>query len=181
MNWLRLVVFLFCISTSPLALGQANQGESSAGGHFDLGLKTGSFLPFGIEGVRDLLPLWGLKFGHDIGRTLSLEYDFDMANAKGVTYYLGYFSLRHDFTMQSFLPLFFLIGVDAHYYKRRDTYGEITGRRTEYDFRFSTGWHLGFGSETKVYEHLFFRADFRMGFSPGRQLVVALSAVYRFK
>ena len=149
--------------------------------YFDFGFKTGSLLPYDIAGVRELLPMWGIKMGHPISSSLGLEYDIDMANAKGVTYYLAYLSVRHDFVIGDILPLFFLIGVDAHYYKRRDTYGEITGNLTEYPFEFSGGWHLGFGTETQVYGNVHFRTDFRMGFSPGRQLIVSVGLVYRFK
>lgn len=158
----------------------AQNNTAQAGGYFDLGIKSGSFLPYGIEGVRDLLPMWGIKLGHSVSDTLALEYDIDMAHAKGVSYFLGYFSLRHDFAIGKALPAFFLLGVDAHFYKRRDSYGEITGRLTEYDFQFSSGWHLGFGTETVIYGDILFRSDFRMGFSPGRQLVVSLAGVYRF-
>lgn len=154
--------------------------QSKSPGYFDLGIKTGSFLPYDIEGVRELLPIWGVKMGHDVSRTLSLEYDVDIAAAKGVSYFLAYFSLRHDFVVGEVLPLFFLLGVDAHYYKRKDTYGEITGRLTEYDYQFSTGWHAGFGTETVIYGDLIFRTDFRMGFSPGRQLLVSIAGIYRF-
>lgn len=154
--------------------------SSNPDGYFDIAIKTGSFLPYDIEGVRELLPIWGIKMGHSVSRTLSLEYDLDIGNAKGVKYFLGYVSLRHDFVVGDVLPLFFTLGVDAHFYKRQDSYGEITGRRTEYDYRFSTGWHMGFGTETVIYGDILFRTDFRLGLSPGRQLVVALAGVYRF-
>ncbi len=155
-----------------------NNGGGSS--YTDIGVKTGALLPSGIEGVRETLPMWGMRLGHSVSPTLALEYDLDIAHAKGIKYFLGYFSLRHEFTVGNALPLFALIGVDAHYYKRRDSYGEITGNRTEYDYKFSTGWHLGVGTETLVYGNLLVRADFRMGFSPGRQLSVSISGVYRF-
>ncbi len=170
---------LFCCQTG-WAQNQNSTPQSNGNGYFDLGLKTGSFLPYDIEGVRELLPMWGIKMGHDVSRSLSFEYDIDIANAKGVKYYMAYFSLRHDFVIGNVLPLYFLLGADAHYYKRKDTYGEITGRLTEYDFQFSSGWHVGFGTETAIYGDILFRTDFRMGFSPGRQLVVSLGGVYRF-
>ena len=177
-------LFLLIILALPQLSMAQQQGQTAQqenpNGYFDLGIKTGSFLPYDIEGVRDLLPMWGLMLGHDVSQTLSVEYDIMMANAKGVTYYMAYLSLRHDFVVGRVLPLFFLLGVDGHYYKRRDSYGEITGNRTEYDFQGSGGWHLGFGTETVVYGDILFRTDFRMGFSPGRQLIVSIGGVYRF-
>lgn len=178
-------IFIATVLTCQVSWGQANRNNTTAqaanpNGYFDLGIKTGSFLPYDIQGVRELLPMWGIKMGHDVSRTLSLEYDLDIAHAKGVRYFLAYFSLRHDFLVGDVLPLFFTLGVDGHYYKRVDTYGEITGNLTEYDYQFSSGWHMGFGTETTVYGDLLFRTDFRMGFSPGRQLVVSIAGVYRW-
>lgn len=178
-----LVFFTFTTLLGFNAYGQNNNNGASSqsgAGYFDLAVKTGSLLPYDIEGVRDLLPMWGMKIGHDVSKSLSFEYDIDMANAKGVTYYLAYWSLRHDFVVGDVLPVFFLLGLDAHYYKRRDSYGNITGQRTEYDFQFNSGWHMGVGTETLIYGNIWFRADFRLGISPGRQLVTALAGVYRF-
>jgi len=154
--------------------------RTNSNSYFDFGAKVGSFLPYGTEGVRELLPMWGLHMGHSVSQTLGIEYDLDMANAKGVTYYLAYVSLRHDFVVGNVLPLFFTLGVDAHYYKRKDSYGEITGSLTEYEWNGSSGWHLGFGTETVIYGDILFRSDFRMGFSPGRQLTVSIAGIYRF-
>lgn len=182
---MRVTSLLFLLSTlfsvAP-ALAQTPPTPQQANGrsYFDFGFKTGSFLPNDIAGVRELLPIWGVKMGHPISESLSMEYDVDFANAKGVTYYLAYLSLRHDFALGKILPMFFLIGVDGHYYKRIDTYGEITGNLTEYPFQFTGGWHLGFGTETEIYGDLLFRTDFRMGFGPGTQLVVSVAIVNRF-
>ena len=171
---------LFIVLFSCHGFSQATPQQANSNSYFDLGLKTGSYLPSGIQGVRDLLPMWGIKMGHPVSSTLSLEYDLDFMHAKGVNYFLGYFSLRHDFAIGNALPLFFNLGVDAHYYKRADVYGAITGNLTEYDYLFATGWHVGFGSETVIYGDIYFRSDFRMGFSPGKQLSITIAGIYRF-
>lgn len=162
----------------------ANAQDAATGsstGHFDLGVKTGSFLPYEVAGVRELLPIVGFKIGHSVSPTMALEYDIDIANAKGATYYLAYFSLRHDFAVGNVLPMFFLIGVDAHYFKGPAVYGDISGELIlEREFQFSGGWHVSVGSETLVYGDIWIRADVRMGFSPGRQLTVSFAGIYRF-
>lgn len=177
---LFLIINLFVSS-----LGQAQTPPSTPNqtgtGYFDLGVKTGYFFPNGIEGVRESLPVFGVKVGHSVGKTTAFEYDIDFSNAKGVSYFLAYASLRHDFAVGNVIPLFFLIGVDVHNYRRADSYGEITQTRTEYDRQTQFGWHLGFGGETNVYGNLFLRADVRMGFSPGDTLTVTIGGVYRFK
>ena len=153
--------------------------QEDSGSYFDIGVKTGSFLPSKITGVSDLLPIWGVKLGHPVSDTLIFEYDFDFAHAKGVEYLNGYFSFRHNFDIGNTLPLFFLIGVDLHYYKRKDAVGSITGNITEFDRKFASGWHLGVGGETLIYGDFYGRADIRMGFSPGRQLTATLGLVLR--
>lgn len=181
--WILKFVSFSCLFLSSHSYAQTPgqaQTQANGAGYWDLGIKTGSFLPYEIQGVRDLLPMWGFRVGHTVSSTLRLEYDVDIAHAKGVQYFLGYFSLRHDFVVGNVLPLFFNIGVDGHYYKRKDAYGRITNNLTEYDWRLATGWHAGVGSESNVYGDLFFRCDVRMGFSPGRQLTASLSGVYRF-
>lgn len=158
-----------------------DQGSSSSDGRFDLGIKTGSFLPYEVPGVAELLPMAGVKISHSVSSTMGLEYDIDFANAKGTTYYLAYFSLRHDFAVGNVLPMFFLLGVDLHYYKGADVYGSLSNSFLyEQEFRFSGGWHASVGSETLVYGDIWMRADVRMGFSPGRQLSVSFAGIYRF-
>ena len=172
----------------PLSLvwqNRAHAQETTGGGggatrsYFDIGAKSGSLLPYGIEGVRDLLPMWGIRLGHPVSQSMAIEYDVDAAIGKGVTYYLGYISLRYDFSVASVIPIYMTIGFDGHYFKRKDSVGEITGNITEFDFRFTTGWHLGFGSETQVVGDLYFRADVRLGSGPGRQLSANLGFVFR--
>src|SRR5690606_8746979 len=167
---LRVPLLFFIVHFSQIGSAVAQEDSSNYESYCDLGLKTGSYLPSKIGGVTELLPIWGLKMGHPVSSTLIFEYDFDFAHAKGVQYILGYFSLRHNFTIGKTLPLFFLIGADLHYYKRKDVIGNITGNVTEFDWKFASGWHIGVGGETMIYGDIFGRADIRMGFSPGRQL-----------
>ena len=166
---------IFLLSVSP---SHAQEGESSGGYpfYFDLGLKTGTFLPSKINGVRDILPIWGVKMGHPISQELALEYDVDFANAKGVTYFLGYLSLRHNFAVGDAIPLFVLVGFDGHYYKRKNSLIS----QTEHPFKLSTGWHVGVGGEAEIYRDLLARIDFRMGFSPGRQMTMTFGVVFRW-
>ncbi len=180
---LRFVLSMgICLMTLiPTASAQAQENATARStGYVDLGIKTGSFLPYEIEGVTEVLPFWGIKIGHTVSSTLALEYDLDIAHAKGVTYLLGYFSLRHDFVVGQVLPLFFLIGADAHYFKKKDSPDPVSGLVIEHPWKFFGGWHAGVGTETVIYGDIWLRADVRMGFSPGRQLSVALTGIYRF-
>lgn len=174
------LLFILMVFCSSLRAWTQDAPQSSAKSYFDIGIKTGSFLPYEIQGVTELLPFFGVKLAHSVSQTLGLEYDIDMAHAKGVQYFNGYFSLRHDFSVGNVVPMIFLLGVDGHYYKRAPIIGSITGQVTEFDYQFSTGWHAGFGSETVVYGDIWIRGDVKMGFSPGRHLTVSIIGIYRF-
>lgn len=174
-----LAIVLLLFIQNPYAQAQVAQNAQTSGQSY-VNIRTGSFLPYDIDGVRDLLPIWGVRFGHGLTPSLALEYSIDMARAKGVVYNLGSISLRHDFDIKDVLPLFVLFGFDAHYYKRADSVGEISGDLTSYPFVLTTGWHAGFGTETLIYGSIYFRSDVRFGFSPGRQLNVSLGLTYRF-
>ena len=103
----------------PIPTNGVNTGNTDSGRVpiYYLGFKLGSFLPFDIVGVRDLLPVGGIKFGHSYSENVRIEYDLDGANAKGVSYYNFYLSIRYNFSILDALPLFFTFGGDVHYYK----------------------------------------------------------------
>src|SRR6185312_7119608 len=48
-----------------------------------IGLYGGRFLPYGIVGVRDIYPYWGLRYGHKIWG-IEPEYSSYFINAQGV-------------------------------------------------------------------------------------------------
>ncbi len=180
-----LIVVVILTPKNSLAQTPTQAPSQTYQSYFDLGVKTGSFLPYEIEGVTEVLPFWGIKLGHTVSPTLGIEYDIDIAHAKGVTYLLGYASLRHDFVVGKVLPLFLLIGLDAHYFKKKDdfvpdTFDPANSVVVDHPWKFFGGWHVGIGSETVIYGDLWIRADVRMGFSPGRQLSVSLTGIYRF-
>ncbi|MCB0378598.1 MAG: hypothetical protein KDD33_08910 [Bdellovibrionales bacterium] len=172
---LCLILFWLSLPLPALSQQEAPAASASYPFYYDIGVKAGSFLPYDIPGVRDLLPMWGIKFGHPISKGLIFEYDFDFAHAKEVSYNLGYFSIRHNFMIGKVIPLHFLFGADVHHYKRKPT--SLT--HTEFPWKVTTGWHAGVGGETQIYADLIGRMDFRMGFGPGRQLSILFSLILR--
>jgi|GEM_PF-1951957 len=143
---------------------------------YDIGAKVGSFLPYGIVGVRNLLQNWGVRLGHSIGPRLRLEYSGDFADQKGVKFYSAYASLRYNFRVLDTLPMYALFGGDVHHYKRINT------RVQNLSFPFETvaGYHVGLGAEYNLFSGIFARADVRMGFRPGRQVSANIGLSWRF-
>jgi len=177
---IRLLFLITLVFNSQIGWAQtpppAGSGSTSSQSFYDLGLKAGSFLPYDIVGVRELLPIASFVFGHGLSSTTRLEYHLSAANAKGITYYNGALSVRYDFKVLETLPLFFLIGLDAHVYKRKNT--SVTN--SEFPFRTVTGWHTGVGGEANIFSDVFFRIDVKLGFSPGRQMLLTGGLILRF-
>ncbi len=168
---MRLIAILAFLLSFNTAWAQSTPEDPRG---YAVGAVTGSFLPLGILGVKDLLPLWGVRLGHGFRRT-QFEYVGTAAQAKGVTYYHGYFSLRNPVTLPQALFIgHWFIGLDYHTWKRKPT----AIFKIQFPFRYATGWHIGFGGRMPVTEKFSLRGDFRLGFSPGQQLNVLLGFEY---
>lgn len=178
-----LMVILFMSSPKAWAQSYAAPGTLAAGNDqsirkttYDLGVKVGAFLPYGIVGVRELLPNWGLRFGHTIAPHFFLEYNADFANDKEVQFYSGYISLRINFRVLDALAMHGFFGGDIHHYQRVPTLVQ----RITFPFETVFGYHVGMGAQYQLFGNLFARADVRMGFEPGRQVSTNISLFWRF-
>lgn len=141
--------------------------------HYEIGLSGGSFLPFGIVGVRDQYPSAGIWFSHPTAYG-GIEYMLNSINAKSVTYYNGVLSLRLDFKAFDYADAYFRLGLDLHYYKRKPTLVR------EFDFYQTVGSHVGFGIDLQGKGPVALRSDFKFGFGPGHNLFVNLGIVYKW-
>lgn len=136
-----------------------------------LGAHMGSLLPFKIVGMQDTYPAWGMWLSHPSEIT-QVEYGLLLVNAKGVHFYNGSISLRIDYELAKTLEAYFTLGLDANYFKLKDT-----STRT-FDFKFSGGSHGGFGALQRIARDLCLRADFKFGFGPGKTLYVGLGILW---
>lgn len=148
--------------------GPAQPADGAAGGapssHTNLvGVHAGRLLPFGVYGVRDIYPYFGLRFGHQIGGQ-DFEWSTAFVHAKGVRFYSGSVSLTFPSELEGFKFLPFL-GLDMHYYSGR------TRTRT-LPFSTSGGFHLGVSPLIEITSSVALRADFKFNFNPGRTLHV---------
>ena len=137
------------------------------------GASVGRLLPFGVVGVRDNYPMWGLWFSHP-SEVSQIEYGFLAANTKGVTWYNLSVGLRIDFDVVKAVQGYFTLGANAYYYKRKRT------QLRTFDFVPSGGVHLGFGMMQEISNGYFFRADCKFAFGPGKTLYVGLGLMAEF-
>jgi hypothetical protein len=149
----------------------AQEADNAERSTTHVGAMVGRFLPYGIYGVRDTYPYWGLRFGHSFS-IFNPEYAVTAINAKGVTYYTGSLSLSYPSELEG-LKMIAFVGGDINYYQGRTNVRKLP-------FATIYGGHLGVAPMIDINRNLFFRADIKMNFGPGRSLHVGGGLVYYF-
>lgn len=180
-SFLILCLLLFY---SGLALSQAQKGKETSGGsknfigwntldYADVSVSAGRFLPFGIAGVTDNYPMWGIFAAHPSVLGL-VEYEFLSARGEGVILYNGTLGLRWDFGIFDALEGFFGFGANYFLYQRKRT------TRSTFEFRQTGGYCLKWGVFQPISDALRLRADFKFNSGPGRTLYVGLGLNFRY-
>lgn len=163
------------------SLAQAQRGQKLSSNfvewntldYADFSVTAGRFLPFGIVGVRDNYPMWGLFAAHPSPLGL-IEYGFLSARGEGVILYNGSLGLRWDFGIFDVLEGFFSIGGNYFLYQRKRT------TRTTFEFQQTGGYYIGWGVFQPISDSLRVRADFKFNSGPGRTLYVGLGLNFRY-
>lgn len=141
--------------------------------YYDVSVTFGRFLPFGVVGVRDNYPMWGVMASHPspLGQ---VEYQFYSAKAEGVTLYQGTLGLRWDFRLYDAADGFFGIGADAYYYQRKPT------QRRDFEFVSSSGTDVKWGAYFPITDDLRLRSDFKFNMGPGKTFFVGIGFQYQW-
>ncbi len=157
----------FVWAQAPEPTGDSNKGKQTS----YVSAFAGRFLPYGIFGVRDTYPYWGILYGHTMP-IFDPEYSFTSIMAKGVVFYSGAISIAFtmDFEGIRFIPY---VGADVHYYHGRTNLREL-------EFGTSFGSHIGFAPLIEINKQLYIRTDFKMNFGPGRSLNVGSGLTFYF-
>ena len=137
-----------------------------------LGVSTGPFMANGITGVREILPLFGVRFGFPF-RKIFVEASALSGRAQGTEFHSADLGIRIDLDFE-FIQYFILAGADVHYWKRAPN----TFR--EFEYRSGSGWHTGFGFFYPISDVLSFRNDFKISFGPGTTMFVGVGFVFTF-
>jgi hypothetical protein len=161
---LNFILFLSCLLT------QQAQGQSSNAdvGNSEFALHMGRLLPAYIEGVDDIMAFWG--FRHSIARSRNgyVEWGLMTARGYGTEWHQFNLSLRGDIPIEYMTGVFY-VGADGHLYNRIN----------ETEMRGEGGVHVGVGLLNHLAENVWFRVDMKFNFSPGTQLYLGFSLVFK--
>lgn len=157
-SWI-LVVFGVLISNSGWSAPERSNDKTtllmpSFGAHM------GILLPNQIEGVTEILPMWGARFGFPKKNSM-VEIGAMHANSQGTTLTNASLSLKGTFPMEGVYGIVFG-GADFYYYK-----GPI-----DPEYRMVGGGHLGGGLGVEIAEYLHFRGDMKFNVNPGTSMYI---------
>ncbi|OFZ18556.1 MAG: hypothetical protein A2Z20_10545 [Bdellovibrionales bacterium RBG_16_40_8] len=171
MNWLCLFITIYCFFCT-----QVGSAESFIKYDKDKNLKfsslVGTFLPFGIVGVRDNYHFWNVAFSHPT-RVTRIEYSLNTFNTKQVHLYNLAVGPRIDYKAFDSFHGYYLVGLDGYYYQRKPS--NLT---REFPYYRQGGIHLGFGAFLHLAGNFVLRTDFKFGFSPGQSLFAGIGLEY---
>ena len=150
-----LVLGLLLLTCLP-AYGQTNSHED-----LEVGFVTGPLLPSRFQDITDVMPFWGLRFGHPWG-SFRPEYTVKYSHAHGADYFLFSGVMRNSIGGPK-TGAFWTIGFDIHRYQKNGS-----------SLKMFNGWKIGFGGFMPEQSMVRFRTDFAFSIIPGRSLFVGL-------
>lgn len=161
--------FLLVTSTA-LMLGTAHaqqpaQDENSQISS-EFGFHLGKLLPAQIEGVTEIMPLWGLRGGFRFGQGF-MEFGGIGGNAYGAEWANLHVSLRADMPIEGLVGILYL-GGDVTQFKGAGMESKVFG-----------GGHVGGGVYIKISPTVWFRSDMKFNVNPGTSLYIGFGFVFR--
>ena len=154
------------------ALAQSGAGGSGAGSSGDgseISLYVGSLLPNQIEGVTEILPVLGGRYGFKTGSFGVVELGLSNSHAEGADFTTLSGSLRADLpAIDQFVGIVYG-GLDVNYYRGAGS----DSRKTE------TGLHFGTGLMYRFTETVWFRTDLSFMVQPGTSLSILAGLVFK--
>lgn len=158
------IVLLSILSFVNPALAQEGGSDKPS----EISLFVGSLLPNQIDGVTEILPLFGGRYGLSMWGVMTEATVFN-SHAEGVDFTRFSYSARADLpAIDQFVGLIYG-GLDFNYY-RPVTASE---RQTE------TGLHVGAGIMMHASDTLWLRSDLCFSASPGTSLSLLFGLVFR--
>lgn len=147
--------------------GRAQAGGAEGGD--EVSIYLGSMLPNQIEGVTEILPVFGGRYGMSTASVGVFEVGLSNSHAEGVDFTTLSGSLRADLpSIDQFVGTVYG-GIDVNYYRPVNS----TERRTE------TGLHVGTGLLVHISDTLWLRSDLKFSVSPGTSLSILFGFVFR--
>jgi len=166
--WISLFVFASITLLLPSSVF-AQETQDSLPPATEFGLHAGPLLPNQIEGMAEIQPTWGLRYGMPFSKGM-LEFNVVNSRAYGVVYYDAYSSYRVDFTLEE-ITSFLYGGIDVHQWSSPpdDTTRVVPG------IHVGGGFVMPMGDKTAL-----FRSEMKFNMNPGTALYIGFGFVLRF-
>jgi hypothetical protein len=152
-----------------LGLSGSRALAQSASGSDEYSFYLGEDLPTAIDGVTEILPVFGGRYGLQTARVGTVEFGFFNTHAKGVDFTTVEASLRGSSPISPGIDGVFYGGLDFNYY--RPTTDE--DRTTAY------GVHVGAGVVMSVTDTVSLRGDLKFMGGPGSNLYLLFGVVFK--
>lgn len=163
--WLTFLILVSLLPTFARAQTEENEGTRRFNIH------TGRMLPFRIDGVTEIYPYWGARYGYSMWGQ-NFEWNSKLAVGRGIKLYNTSLALAFDVDIEG-LPMIVSVGADLFYYK-----GSTETQNLRY--RTTSGAHIGLSPLIPIVDNIAIRADLDWGFGPGRTLFVGGGIQFSF-
>lgn len=170
-NYFLFSAFISFLLLAPLSHAQgsgATEDDLSKDISSEVGFHLGNLLPAQIDGVTEIMPLWGVRGAYRL-RDAFVEAGAIAGNAEGAEWANVHLSLRGDFPIEGLVGTVFA-GFDGTQFKGVNKTAKIFG-----------GGHLGGGVMANISPTVWFRADMKLNVNPGTSLYIGFGFVFRFK
>ena len=126
-------------------------------------------LPNQIEGVTEILPVFGGRYGFSVGTFTQVEFGLSNTHAEGVDFTTLSTSYRADLPAVDHFFGFIYGGIDLNFYRPVNAS----------DRKFDPGFHVGAGLMMHVSGTLWLRSDLKFMAEPGTSLQFLFGFVLR--
>lgn len=155
-----LIGFVFSCAMVDSSISNAQEKPDDKPPMSRFGMHMGNLLPNQIEGISEILPMWGFRYSWPKKKSL-IELGAMNAQSLGVNFNTVELSIRGDIPMEGIFGIVYA-GIDVHYYKAPSY--------TEY--RTAGGGHVGGGVVAALGDYLNFRTDMKFNVNPGVALYI---------
>jgi hypothetical protein len=167
--FMRRASLLTCLLAGLIASSGGNYAQAQTGPYGDdVSFFIGHLLPNQIEGVTEILPVFGARYAMPTQAGF-VEFGLGNTHAYGVDFSTLDVSLRGEFPVGDGVAAFMYTGGTLNWYQPQGA----TKRELE------TGFHFGAAGVMLVSDTLWLRSDLRFGVGPGTSLSILFGLVFR--
>ena len=163
-----LIPFFLALSGPAFAQGQGGD-DLNSNVSSEFGFHLGKLLPAQIDGVTEIMGLWGLRGGYRTGNHGFVEMGFIGGNGEGAKWANLHISLRADMPIEGLVGILYM-GIDATRFQGAGMEEKIFG-----------GGHVGGGIYANISPTVWFRGEMKFNVNPGTSLYIGFGFVFRFQ